>query len=506
MPPEPRCYAALEGPWSRFAARFDARPRARWAWRVCLILVGLAVCAPLIATDLPLRVRSHDAAGIARRAALIEPLAARVASLSQAAPTASSEAEFARARAALADQARRVARDLEYASDPKLAARLAELDARSVAMSTVGAGVSSAAAALRDAAGAVSREVDLALRAEAPPRETRHPAFAALSAADVAAIVAWLALVCVGWRRSDAARDPWRRLAWGLALAALGGGALGIAHRMERGGEPTLDWSERISADPGATVWAAPVPHSPYSTQLSSTRAAPGATHWLGSDALGRDLLSRLLHAGRTSFRVALLAALLVLAIGTSLGLLAGALGGAADTLVARAIELLQAFPVLVLLLGVLAVSPPSALQSAWTLPVWIGAIGWPHVARLTRAEAQRVAQSGYVRAARAAGFSPLRVLVLHHLPNSLSPTWIAASFVVSAGLVLESSAAFLGLGVRPPTASFGALIGEARGGEVWWLTLFPGLWLFAAILSVHWVGEGVREALDVRDEGASLP
>lgn len=506
MRAEPQSSAATEGPWSRFAARFDARPRARWAWRACLILIGLAVCAPLIATDLPLRVWSHDAAGVARRAALIEPLAARVASLAKSPPTTASDAEFARARAALAEQSRRVARDLDYARESKVAAALAELDARTAALAT-GADAPSAAQPLLDAARAVPREVDAALRAQSPPRETRFPAFAALSAPDLAAIVAWLALMGIGWRtRGVAARDPWRRLAWGLVLAALGGGALGVAHRLERGGEPTLDWSERVAADPGARVWSAPVAHSPYATELSATRTAPGAAHWLGSDALGRDLLARLLHAGRTSFRVALLAAALILAIGTSLGLLAGALGGAVDTLVARAIELLQAFPVLVLLLGVLAVLPNAALESAWTLPLWIGAIGWPHVARLTRAEAQRVARTGYVRAAHAAGLPPLRVLALHHFPNSLSPMWIAASFVVSAGLVLESSAAFLGLGVRPPTASFGALIGEARGGEVWWLALFPGLWLFAAILSVHWVGEGVREALDVRDEGASLP
>jgi peptide/nickel transport system permease protein len=251
-----------------------------------------------------------------------------------------------------------------------------------------------------------------------------------------------------------------------------------------------------VGADPG-----------PSETDLSRALEAPfagdGAVHVCGTDALGRDLFARMLYAGRTSFAAATLAAFLIVSLGSLLGLAAGALRGGVDVLVSRAIEGLQSLPTLVLLLGFVALLPPSAANSRWTIPLVIAAVGWTHVARLARAEALRVGEMPFVHAATAAGFSRARVLRRHVLPNSMAPVWIAACFVLSAGLVLESSAAFLGFGIEHPAPSFGGLLAEARGGDAWWLALFPGLWLFTAILAIHLVGEGVREALDPRAEGA---
>jgi peptide/nickel transport system permease protein len=351
---------------------------------------------------------------------------------------------------------------------------------------------------------AASASETLKLGADITPleRQSRFPLLAALSPLELAAMLAWIGLACFARCPRFLAAGSIRRRVSRLALYSL---VLGLAAQLPAAPSNRIEassWKERIASDPGASAVFTPIRFGPNDTDLASALRPPSSEHVCGTDALGRDLLARMLYSGRTSFSVALVAALAIVGLGALLGLAAGTLRGAVDAVVSRAIELLQAFPTLVLLLGLLATLPSSLADSRWSVPLLIGLVGWGHVARLARAEALRVSEAGFVQAALASGFARSRVLFRHVLPNSLGPVWIAACFVFSAGLVLESSAAFLGFGVQLPAPSFGALLADARATQAWWLALFPGLWLFAAILSIHLVGEGVRDALDPRDPG----
>jgi len=514
--------AAPQGPWSRFARAFDARAGSRWAWRALLLCIGLAVLAPWLANERPYFVSLRDAQGYREALALLEPVSrgfVRETLAAQAAGGAVARARSAAERRALEHALASVERGLggESAALPArdalaaIRASLREFEAAAGAGDA--AAIAAGAVRLQDSIASASRP--LALRSAQEPAgvelvaQRSWPLLAALSAADLIALCLWLGLVGWGtWTRCLPRRTLLARgLFLLLASAALGGClALALPKPPTQVGE---SWAARVAADPHSRAVFAPIAFGPNQTDLQAATQAPswGASaaehgrHWCGTDALGRDQLARLLHAGRTSFSVALLASALILGIGAALGLCAGALRGFADFAVSRLIELLQAFPTLVLLLGLISLLPSSAANSRWTVPLVIAAIGWTHIARLARAQALRVRESDFVRAALAAGFSPARVLWFHVLPNSLGPVWVAASFVLSAGLVLESSAAFLGFGVQHPAPSWGGLLAQARGGDAWWLALFPGLWLFAAILCIHLVGEGVRDALDPRDE-----
>ena len=513
---------AAQGPWSRFARAFCARATSRWAWRALLGCIGLAVLAPFLANERPYFIRFRDVQAYREALALLEPVSrgfVRETRVALAAGAAGDRAASDAERRALEHALASVGRGLgdAAASQPSrdaleaIHARLREFSA--AARVDDMAALTHCAVRLQDSV--VEGAKVLAPRSADNPAGVElvalasWPLFAALSGADLVLACLWLGLV--GWatwtrwlpRRSILVRG----LILLLASLALGS-AIALALPAA---QPQADssWRARIAADPQHSALFAPIAFGPNETDLQAATQPPrwgahtGARgrHWCGTDALGRDQLARLLYAGRTSFTVASLAAALVLGLGSALGLLAGGLRGLVDIGVSRLIELLQAFPTLVLLLGLISLLPPSAASSRWTVPLVIAAIGWTHIARLARAQALRVRESAFVRAAHAAGFSPSRVLWFHVLPNSLGPVWVAASFVLSAGLVLESSAAFLGFGVQHPAPSWGGLLAQARGGDAWWLALFPGLWLFAAILCIHLVGEGVRDALDPRDE-----
>ncbi|HUR26826.1 MAG TPA: ABC transporter permease [Planctomycetota bacterium] len=492
-------------PWSRFAHAFRARRGARFAWRALLLCVGLAVFAPLLANERPLFARFRDVRGYEQARQMLVPIAERV----------------------LADSARTL--DASWRDDDALRDCLDELESklerdgnipRRSELSELRVAVELCDDAARRSEPLGERAVALhrialraidTLRIESPMpsklrEQTWFPVAASLSMLEVAAMLAWIGIACFArWPRFLAAGNVPRRLAR-LALYSI---VLGLAAQLPATPSNRVapsSWKERVGADPRALAVFTPIAFGPGETDLSRTLEAPfassddGLRHGCGTDALGRDLLARMLYAGRTSFAVAFLAALLITLIGATLGLAAGALRGIVDGLVSRGIELLQAFPTLVLLLGLILLLPASAADSRWSVPLLIGCVGWAHVARLARAEALRVGESGYVQAAIASGIPRARVIWRHVLPNSLGPIWIAASFVLSAGLVLESAAAFLGFGVQPPTPSFGALLEDARAAQAWWLALFPGLWMFSAILAIHLVGEGVRDALDPRD------
>ncbi len=241
----------------------------------------------------------------------------------------------------------------------------------------------------------------------------------------------------------------------------------------------------------------------PLSIDLSATLQDPSAAHWLGTDALGRDLTSRVLHGGRISLGIGLLTSLLSLAIGVPLGALAGFRGGWTDSAVSRLIETVACIPSLLLAIALLAMSPaflrgvPDVVRVALVLAF----AGWIPVARYLRGEFLRLKGAMMVEAARASGASDLRIMVRHLLPAALAPVLVTASFAAASAILVEAALSFLGLGVQPPQPTWGGLLSDAREhiDQGWWLAVVPGLALYVAVLGFNLIGEGVRDLLDPR-------
>lgn len=260
----------------------------------------------------------------------------------------------------------------------------------------------------------------------------------------------------------------------------------------------------RTVGQPGhETIVPAPIPYHPRRFDLQSGLAAPSSRHWMGTDALGRDMAARVLHGGRVSLAVGLLTAALALLAGLPLGALAGYRGGWTDAAVSRVIETILCFPTLLLALAILAAGPRwlDGLGDVPRIALVLGLAGWVPVARYMRGEFIRLGRSDMVVAARAEGAGHLRVMALHILPSALAPVLVTAAFAVGAAIAMEATLSFLGLGVRPPIPTWGGLLAEAREqvDRAWWLALFPGLALFLAILGCNMVGDGIRDLLDPR-------
>jgi peptide/nickel transport system permease protein len=277
-----------------------------------------------------------------------------------------------------------------------------------------------------------------------------------------------------------------------------------LARSAGRLNSPALaSWIGKAPQPTGDVLLAAPIPYAPERIDLERTLEPPSGAHWLGTDALGRDLAARLLHGSRVSLAVGLLATGFALLIGVPLGALAGYRGGWADAAVSRLIEAGLCFPNLLLILVVLVAGPPwlDRMPDALRIALVLGVTGWMAVARYLRAEFVKLRTSDMVTAARAAGGGHLRIVVRHLLPCSLAPVLVTAAFTVGAAIVTEAALSFLGLGVRPPTATWGGMLFEAREQvhRAWWLALFPGLALFFTVLACNWVGEGLGDLLDPR-------
>ncbi len=230
----------------------------------------------------------------------------------------------------------------------------------------------------------------------------------------------------------------------------------------------------------------------------------PTPEHPLGTDSAGRDMLARLVHGARTSLGVGIAAAAVQVSIGLLLGVLAGFLRGWVDVAVTRAAEVLLSFPLLLLLLAAQGVLERTTLFSTMAV---IALSRWADTSRLVRAEALRVREMPYVEASRALGSSRLRTLLVHVLPNCLSPALVAATFGVGSAILIESALSFLGFGAPEPTASWGLLMAngfqDVLDPNARLLVLLPGLAIFLAVSAFNLVGEGLRDALDPRDQGA---
>ena len=238
-------------------------------------------------------------------------------------------------------------------------------------------------------------------------------------------------------------------------------------------------------------------PEDPDQPNLRARLKPPGPGHILGTDALGRDVLSRLIWGSRVSLKVGLVSVGLATAIGLFLGALAGFHGGLVDGLVMRFCDLMLCFPTMFLILAVISLLEPSI----WNVMVVIGLTSWMGVARLVRAEFISLKNRDFILAARALGASDARLILRHLLPNALAPVLVSATLGVAGAILLESGLSFLGLGVQPPTATWGVMLADGKDylSRAWWLSFYPGLAILVTVLSYNLVGEGLRDAIDPR-------
>lgn len=224
---------------------------------------------------------------------------------------------------------------------------------------------------------------------------------------------------------------------------------------------------------------------------------APTSTHWLGTDEIGRDVFSRLLYGGQVSMFVGIVSVLIYAAIGTSLGLLAGFLGGIWDFIIMRVTEVIMSFPYFLVVLVAVGILGPSI----WNVTIVIGLFGWAPLCRLVRAEVMKLREADYIQAAVASGYSTGNIVFKQIVPNILSPILVNMTFGISTSIITEASLSFLGVGVVPPTASWGNLLTAAQSLSVLtmqsWRWVPVGLAVFLAVLSINFIGEGLRSAVE---------
>jgi peptide/nickel transport system permease protein len=238
-------------------------------------------------------------------------------------------------------------------------------------------------------------------------------------------------------------------------------------------------------------------PYPPNKIDSINMLMPPSATHPMGTDDIGRDILSRIIFGARISMIVGVISIGIAMLLGVPLGLISGFYGGRADSIIMRVMDVLLSFPALVLALFIMAVLGPSAVNAM----IAIGIVYTPNFARLTRANVLSIREMTFVEAARSIGFSQWHIMFREILPNALAPLIVQASLGVAYAILMEAALGFLGLGVQPPTASWGSMLSEGRVllKIAPWYSTFPGLAIFFTVLALNLFGDGLREALDPR-------
>lgn len=239
--------------------------------------------------------------------------------------------------------------------------------------------------------------------------------------------------------------------------------------------------------------------YPPDAIDLLNRNLPPSSSHWLGTDGVGRDVWSRVLHGGRVSLTVALTSIAISTGVAVFLGGLSGYLGGRADLLIMRFTDVVMSVPPLVLLIALVSIVGPGLRN----IILAIGLMSWPGPARIVRGQVLSLREQDFVTAAKAVGDFPLRIIFQHILPNALSPVIVAATLQVASAILLEASMSFLGVGIPPPTPSWGNMLQDARTIRILesmpWLWLAPGLAIIVCVLSINFIGDGLRDALDPR-------
>lgn len=238
-------------------------------------------------------------------------------------------------------------------------------------------------------------------------------------------------------------------------------------------------------------------PWDPSAQNLMERLQAPSGRHWMGTDDLGRDVFSRLLMGARISLSVGVVAVAIQLVIGVTLGLMAGLWGGKFDALVMRGVDIMLSIPTIFLILAVLAMLGPNI----YNVMAVIGLTAWPGLTRLVRGECLSIREREYIQAAKISGVSAPRILFVHLLPNVIAPILVSATLGVAGAILTESALSFLGLGVQPPTPSWGNIltIGRDYLHIAWWLSVFPTSAILVTVLCLNLLGEGLRDVLDPR-------
>jgi len=233
---------------------------------------------------------------------------------------------------------------------------------------------------------------------------------------------------------------------------------------------------------------------------LRARLQGPSPDHILGTDQYARDVFSRVLYGARISLSIGIVAVGIAVSIGTLVGALAGYLGGRADSFIMRFVDMVIAFPRLVLLIMIIALVEPSI----FLIVVVLGLTQWPLTARIVRGEILALRERDFIQAGRALGFSRGRIIFRHLIPNCLGPIIVAATLGIGDTIVLEAGLSFLGFGVQPPTPSWGTMVADGRNNLLgaWWITTFPGLAIVFTVLAFNLAGDGLRDALDPRLRG----
>ncbi len=544
------------GAWERIRAAFARRPLARAALLALALLHSAAVFAPFLANDRPFVLEAIDRGGFESALRSLAPIASSVERL-----VLTGDAEYERARGPSAPPTRAAALAVEErAADGRLRsieralalgavreelAAWRELLASAVRAATAGETERAGELAVR------AREGALALREELAPSDAltaggeamlarrSHPLFASLAGWEIGVMLWWLWAVAgpiraVIFARASRAGRRRRGPLLGAAAALLVASCGALAWEAARSGEPPAAESApyKRALDTGELVPARPPRFAPIAFGFAETHALEGLlppswtetgqrralerrqgnvaragepgldSRWrflAGTDELGRDFLTRLIWGARTSLSIGILSALLSTLAGVVLGALAGYFRGVVDAVVLRSIEILQSIPAFLLVLFAMAFTDPRVLPPVVTIVSLIALVRWTGAARLVRGEFLRLREREYVLAATALGFSPARTIVRHILPNAMGPILVHAAFAVSAGILTESAISFLGLGVQPPYASWGALVSQSRDPAQWWIQLFPGALIFVTVTCYNLVGDAVRDALDPR-------
>ena len=238
-------------------------------------------------------------------------------------------------------------------------------------------------------------------------------------------------------------------------------------------------------------------PHDPNQFHLKRVLEPPSWDHPLGTDELGRDVMARMIYGAQISLKVGFVAVGIATLIGIFLGALAGYYSGWVDAVIMRVVDIMLCFPAFFLILAVIALLEPSI----WNIMIVIGLTSWMGVARLVRAEFMGLKNREFVSAARVLGASDYRIIFRHLMPNAMAPVLVSATLGVAGAILTESALSFLGIGVQPPTPSWGNILtaGKDNIEVAWWLSVFPGLAILVTVLAYNLLGEGLREALDPR-------
>jgi peptide/nickel transport system permease protein len=238
-------------------------------------------------------------------------------------------------------------------------------------------------------------------------------------------------------------------------------------------------------------------PYDPNQINLKLVLSPPSGSHLFGTDQLGRDVLSRMIWGARISLKVGFVATGIAILLGAVLGAVAGYYGRWIDAVIMRFVDIMLCFPTFFLILAVIALLEPSI----WNIMIIIGLTGWMGITRLVRADFTSLKERDFVLAAKAIGAGDFRIIFIHILPNAMASVLVAATLGVAGAILTESALSFLGIGVQPPTPSWGNILtaGKDNIDIAWWLSLYPGLAILITVLGYNLLGEGIRDSLDPR-------